>query len=82
MLSVFSFGFFRGATSAIFRVFCRSTLLRSFFGKLFCNYFVQIYCSGKGDLGSRNLLVIHGKMLSFFPASSFGRFSDPFVLWT
>ena len=28
MLSVFGFGFFRGSTSAIFRFFCRSALLR------------------------------------------------------
>ena len=34
MLSVFGFGFFRGSTSAIFRVFCRSTLLRSLFWKI------------------------------------------------
>ena len=37
MLSVFGFGFFRGSTSAIFRVFCRSSLLRFLFGKLLCS---------------------------------------------
>ena len=44
MLSVFGFGFFRGSTSAIFRVFFVVLLfLGSVFGKLICNRIVQTH---------------------------------------
>ena len=83
MLSVFGFGFFSGFYLCYFSGFFVVLLfLGPFFGKLLCNRFVQIYFSGKGDLGYRNLLVIQGKMLSFFPAPSSGCFSYPFLLWT
>ena len=66
----FWFWFFSGFYLCYFSGFFVVLLfLGPFFGKLFCNRFVQIYCSGKGDLGYRDLLVIQGKMLSFFTGS-------------
>ena len=62
----FGFVFFRGSTSAIFRVFVVLLLSGSVFGKLLCNRIFQPYWLANGNLGYRNLLVKQGEMLPLF----------------
>ena len=87
MLSVFGFGVFMGSTSAIFRVDVVLLLSGSVLGKSLGNRIFYSYGLTLGNLGCRNLVVLQGKMLSFFLFSSgLSLFSssfedlDPFAL--